>query len=307
MPSHKPPSILRIKRKRDEDPLQSLILEDSGSSKRSKTTSKTSEVDSKGKNQNDDKPNYIFQLDRTDEFISNDDASIDVPLVSEATDASFGDPLDSNDNKKKKRRFVLPRNQSKEDNFIGNELTDMLESLLSEDLKNEPNIKKRGRNNSYRLPLDKQEDLHKSEYVFDVYRLSQGVHQSYGDDESGLLIGYIRFFENEDSELLEGDSDSNFSNISEEDSNAEDYYQNDYPSDEDAGTLSDSYVEYVINEDTCESEEEMSPSVRVDGDGFANLYNEFHEDSLTSNFNLLSEDKYFKNDNYVNTLSDGDL
>lgn len=73
------------------------------------------------------------------------------------------------------------------------------------------------------------------DYVYDVY---------YRDDENleqgmnSMNVGSLVWFDNE-SEYLDDDSDSELGDFADEDSNAEDYYQNDYPEEEDSDEFED--------------------------------------------------------------------
>ena len=132
---NQPPKILRIKRKRHQDPLQALILEDRRSVKRSKPSSP---VTSPRLSPTTTTPvtttplenhNYVFKLARTDESdkVNAHDESIIQTILSESQtgidENSLSEPT--------KRNFVIPKHQTEEDIEIPNELSDMLDSFLS--------------------------------------------------------------------------------------------------------------------------------------------------------------------------------
>jgi len=238
-----PPQILRIKRKRNQDPLQALILEDIHSAKRSKPSTPLQSTSpspiSTPRPVDQDTPaqlhNVYFTLARTDDSI-NESTAIDSILLDNDSSVSS-----------RKRKFVIP-NQHK-DEPVPEELNDMVNSFLNNDNtgNDETTVtrKKRSRMNSIRPP--EQPD----EFVYDVYFISPTPLTSQNHPQS--QIGYIRFF-NDDNDLYQSDEEDlpKSQVVSDnEDSNAEDFYQNDYPSDEDAGSNSDlaSYHSQHQNDD----------------------------------------------------------
>ena len=130
---NQPPKILRIKRKRHQDPLQALILEDRRSVKRSKPSSP---VTSPRLSPTTTTPvtttplenhNYVFKLARTDESdkVNAHDESIIQTILSESQTG-----IDENNlSEPTKRNFVIPKHQIEEDIEIPNELSDMLDSF----------------------------------------------------------------------------------------------------------------------------------------------------------------------------------
>ncbi|KAK6198053.1 uncharacterized protein RJT21DRAFT_54243 [Scheffersomyces amazonensis] len=273
-----PPKILRIKRKRNQDPLQALILEDRRSAKRSKpSTPLPSPISTPVRSGSREDLNLIFTLTRTDELAHVDtlDATILQTVLSEsvsvrAPDTSI-DTVNNNDHhgsstpstvkpiKQRKRKFIIPNRQIEEDTIIPNELSDMVNSFLSIDNKNGAPIRKRRTRNRSDVVSDhanhQQQQQHSdqiadedspddeaSEYVYDVYQLSSAVPLTTANHPQSQ-IGYIRFFDEDDPNGLYQSDDEDVDPTTvfsdDEDSNAEDYYQNDYPSDEDAGAYSE--------------------------------------------------------------------
>ncbi|KAG0167231.1 solute carrier 7, member 6 opposite strand [Apophysomyces sp. BC1034] len=90
-----------------------------------------------------------------------------------------------------------------------------------------------------------QEETEESDYVYDVY---------YRDDSNNTAeihsgnIGSLVWFENE-SEYVNDDEDSELGDHEDEDSNAEDYYQNDYPDEESDQDYEDQYGYELSSED----------------------------------------------------------
>ncbi|KAG7660617.1 uncharacterized protein J8A68_005883 [[Candida] subhashii] len=279
-----PPRILRIKRKRHQDPLQALILEDTRAAKRSKPSSpkvspKLAPVDSplsanqqpsqsiQPSQEQQEQPiveppsNYVFKLARTDNpsNVNIQDESIINTILSESQT-----PLDiqdtTNNESQTKKKFIIPRNQIEEDVIIPHELSDMIDSfLISTTATDKPSIpkrKKRGRKDSI-SPDDhaehqgEEEEEEEGEYVYDVYHLTTTEPMTTANHPQSQ-IGYIRFFNDEEDDMnnnngrgniLMNNEEDNKSGAEvmtdDEDSNAESFYQNDYPSDEDAGVYSD--------------------------------------------------------------------
>lgn len=262
-----PPKVLRIKRKRDQDPLQALILEDRKSlnHKRSKPSSLASSVvltplKQKSEldlthiesNQKLFHESLLFTLARTDvvdllgSLESVNGLGSEEVLQSVLSEAPAGSTVASG-----KRNFIIPKRQLEEDTVIPNELSDMLGSFLNvEPLQLQPK-KRRNRNvkpNSVNSagsnqppPINVVEpspspdlDSGADEYVYDVYHLSSSTPLTTANHPLST-IGYIRFFDDEDNTLYQSDEDQDERTqlSDDEDSNAEDFYQNDYPSDED--------------------------------------------------------------------------
>lgn len=266
----KPPQILRIKRKRGQDPLQALIL----GSKRVKLSQ--------------DQKSWYFQLDRT-VHPSQADSDLGSVLHESASDEG--------------RHFVIPKRQLEEDAVIPNELADMVQSFLS--VNNDPAPKKRkrrgltrdkdaGPQTATRLePTDISEFL--GDYVFDVYTLSEPL-TSHNFPQSE--IGYIKFFDDKAYDLMNSDDDSGSAYSDNEDSNAESFYQNDYPEDEDAGALSETYDESeddAIGPVILESAEDFEGNAYLRGheqaEGqFDDLYDDFFDPDGSQTVDFLNDD-----------------
>lgn len=243
-----PPTVLRIKRKRHQDPLQALILEDSRKSKRSKPSTPHFTPDSTPPPDH----NVYFTLARTD---VHDDKEI-VSLSSNT-----------------QNKFIIPKQlesivDDSIDIDVDNKLSDMVKSFLNVEEPSEP-VKRKKRTKKVSI-ADEVSDL---EYVYDVYYISKDPLTSANHPKT--QIGYIRFFD-DNSELYQSDDEDNPVPVSDnEDSNAEDFYQNDYPSDEDAGSLSETSI---VNEDEIANEFELD------------------ENYFDSNLDYLQDDTYY-NDN----------
>lgn len=336
MSFNSPPKILRIKRKRDQDPLQALILEDRNASvlrhKKSKPSSlassmiltpsnyaQSSQTDLKNmQTQKRFHESLLFTLARTDivsdrERVS-DDSNVIESVLSEASGST------------NKRKFVIPKRQLEEDTVIPNELSDMLSSLLTKEggaLSTDPVPPKKRRNRIPNSALSQQQQVQETEptafqqkddeiessgidpsleYVYDVYQLSPLTTASHPSS----TIGYVRFFDDQENDLYQSDSDAEdrpkFSD--DEDSNAEDFYQNDYPSDEDAGSLGSSFESdgsvHIINPnaptDDAEEGYDYIDSQDVKDGEFEDLYDQFYDDD-DDDLNLLEDDQFRESDN----------
>lgn len=217
----KPPSLLRVKRKRGDDPLQALILE-GGSTKKSKLAQSS--------------PAFYFALSRAD------DAVLEAPILAETQSHHFVLPHDSD-------AEAQPQSSSPPSPKLNPALYQMIGELNVSDT---PTPRRRRRSSTMNLrptlterdsesKQDAQQHSHQesyldSQYVYDVYRLTSSEPFSSANHPVSQ-IGYIRFFD-DDLTLASDDEAPSPAAISDnEDSNAEDFYQNDYPSDEDAEGL----------------------------------------------------------------------
>lgn len=287
MSHNDPPKILRIKRKRNQDPLQALILEERHSSKRSKPSSPiSSKVVSPVSTPTESKSVY-FALTGTDDSTTNLDASVIQSILSESVSKAVG-----------KRNFVLPKQQTEEDTVIPNELSDMVSSFLSFNQPQTPQRKRRGRSSvvntedpaqvssASKAADEDSEQEDPTEYVYDVYQISAVPLTTQNHPQS--QIGYIRFFE--DNLLYQSDDDDDPARSlysDDEDSNAESFYQNDYPSDEDAGVLSETFS---VSDEDSDEDDEIGPVIVQNPDeeeGVAYLRGE--DPSVTNNINNYDE------------------
>lgn len=329
-----PPTVLRIKRKRFQDPLQALVLEDRRAAKRLKpstpiSSAVNSPVATPTKVQSSENLNYIFKLARTDTLENTaNDATI---LQSVLLEAGFRDEsqleLESalnNSNSNRKRKFIIPMRQTEEDVTIPNELSDMLSSFLSVGKENaiaSPVARKK----RTRGIVDVSNEIHESsetpeipavneasaeeeqsEYVYDVYQLTSTEPLTTANHPQSQ-IGYIRFFDDDD-DFYESDQDETnkptvFSD--DEDSNAEDFYQNDYPSDEDAGAYSETNS-FEVEDDDEDQEDEYGiiaeDGVKSNHDNDLELADDEIEDY--GEIAYLEEDKYYVD---TTTLEDEDF
>ncbi|QEU62719.1 Iwr1 [Kluyveromyces lactis] len=194
---------IRVKRRRDEDSVQALLLEGERNAKKGK---------------------FVFKLSKTVELETPD---VNSPLLKL-----------SNENNDKKMVYVLERERERQEvSEVQEELPDSIAEMLNEYLKikekDSPEHKKRKasrkHSKSYTAPI-----LPPTEYVYDVY-----VKQTIPEDEDEFVfdkstIGYIRIVEHNGDMIPEEEVDPEKTMLTDdEDSNEEDYYQNDYPEDED--------------------------------------------------------------------------
>lgn len=211
-----PPSTVQIKRKRNEDPLQALLFEKHQSAKRHKKSSLAPK-------------NYYFRLTRTEDITSNDATVLESLLPKEALfnkkrstkrKLELENDLEA-EGKETKRKFIIP--QRREDN-LHHELSDMIESYLNIEINGDDfDDQKRGYDASKKKGGD---------YVYDVYRLTAtSLLEDIMQSKSG--VGYINFGDDFDVYQSEDEDEASRCLSDDEDSNAESYYQNDYPSNED--------------------------------------------------------------------------
>ncbi|SCU96911.1 LAFA_0G08768g1_1 [Lachancea sp. 'fantastica'] len=195
------PGIIRVKRKREDDSVQALLLQESGTVKRGK---------------------FVFRLAKTVE--SDADGQIeelDTPLLklSEGGDA---------------RHFILEqRKRKREEPQLPAEISEMLNDYLSlaPTQNAEPGkLKRSNRRRSVHQP--KPETLPSLSYVYDIYYKEAAPEDEFVFDPS--TVGYIKIVEDSGDLLPEEDEDDKRDVFSDDqDSNEEAFYQNDYPEDED--------------------------------------------------------------------------
>lgn len=288
-----PPQILRIKRKRGQDPLQALILEDRQPAKRSKPSSP---VSSQATTPRPETPkSWYFQLQRTDKAAEQDQTEIMLSVLAESGAKS-----------EENRQFVIPKQQTEEDAVIPNELADMVDNFLHVDTNTQPRRKRRGGKVAETSEQPQTEVDIAGEYVFDVYRLTD-VEPLTNANFPHSQIGYIKFFDDEQFALMHSDDEDLAKGIlsDDEDSNAESFYQNDYPEDEDAGAYSDTYADeeddYGIGPVILESSEAAEGHAYLKGEfqqegQYDDLYEDFYGDG--ENVDFLQEDNYENDENF---------
>lgn len=309
-----PPQILRIKRKRDQDPLQALILEDRQAlrAKRSKPSSlallavltprKEPQEGLDAASQRAFHQALLFTLTRTD-------AAVDTEAIqSVLSEAGAG----------AKRKFIIPRAPEAPEAEIPNELSDMLERYLTVGGEGKRR-RRRGPTGAMPQPgatagpgaaagpsepsgavraeplgeagAEVASEAAGGDYVYDVYQLSP--HPMTSANHPSSTIGYIRFFDDADDFEV---SDDHPQLLDDEDSNAEDFYQNDYPSDEDAGAYSDTLDDVVLVQPNRADEVEEgfdyieSQDVR-DGE-YDDLYDHLDEVDLLDEDGFGSDDEF---------------
>lgn len=299
------PQILRIKRKRGQDPLQALVLEGESLAKRSKPSSPIPSATSSVTNLR----SYFFELASTDTREPAIRSSNSGLTLSETTTGL------------RKRRFVIPKQESDDEEEIPSQLHQMLDEFLTLEEELPEKLKKR-RGSTMKSAEDKEHEVESNpadEYVFDVYKLSANEQPLTSMNYPQSQIGYIRFFDDEESALVNVDEsrDPRDHALSEdEDSNAESFYQNDYPEDEDAGEFSETYEninesdedsDYYYDDDrpviasTAEQMEGQSylrgdePSNAVVNGEFDNLYDDFFDEEGNRKTSLLEACETYEN------------
>ncbi|KAM9898375.1 hypothetical protein OXX79_006338 [Metschnikowia pulcherrima] len=289
-----PPQILRIKRKRGQDPLQALILEDSQRAKRSKPSSP---APSKAQTPTPEARSWFFSLLETNDKVDVPDAAVLASVLAEAGSSA------------EKRQFVIPKSQTEEDTVIPHELSEMLDTFLNVDNTETSKRKRRGKASPAADSGATQALV--DDYVFDVYKLTS-TEPLTNDNYPSSSIGYIRFFDDEEYELMQSDDENTRTQIysDDEDSNAESFYQNDYPEDEDAGTYSDTYEPLDNGDDDEDDDDDNVGPVIIDSaenaEGHAYLQGHVQADLIDQQFDNLYDDFFDENGaNNVDFLDDG--
>lgn len=238
---------IRVKRRRDEDSVKALLLEEERNAKKGK---------------------FVFKLSKTVELDSRSDDSKSPLLKLSGTRSD------------KKMVYVLERGQERDQEGDSGsnqqadqqELPESIAEMLNDYLKIKPSpssqqpAKKRkaSRKHSVTSSSITEPTLPTSDYVYDVY-----VKESIPEDEDefvfdGSTIGYIRIVEHSGDLIPEEDEDPEKTMLTDdEDSNEEDYYQNDYPEDED----DDRSIVIGSDEDFSNSEDVVYLD-QVDVDGY---------------------------------------
>lgn len=289
------PQILRIKRKRGQDPLQALVLEGDYLAKRSKANSPAPTTLTTDESQS----NLYFEL-LDSENPSNSNYSHDSGLMlSEAAILL------------EKRQFLIPKLETPEELELSSQLNQMLDDFLSIEEDIPEKIKKR------RIPklistVDKPSltaTNDKDEFVYDVYKLLESeplTNLNFPQSQ----IGYIRFLEDEDEPLLNVEEARDLERSDDEDSNAESFYQNDYPEDEDGGDFidhfdqlscdsdseTDSFYEYGVANSITENDESLSGNLPrrhgVLNPEYSSIYSSCFQEGQNENFDLLENYDY---------------
>lgn len=177
------------------------------------------------------------------------------------------------------KTFIIPKIHEAKDE-LPQELNEMLDSVLrlgadSEGAGHRAGAKLKRKKRLFNVQAAQSVEL---EYVYDVYYRDKAVQESWDRDK----IGYIRF---EESDVLvnEDEEDSVHGVSDDEDSNAEDFYRNDYPEDEDAERESSESEEDPEEDPEGEEDEQRSEHLvlpqQQDFDEFDGLYDEFYGDS----------------------------
>lgn len=250
-----PPQILRVKRKRTDDPLQALVME-------------TSRRQIK-------RPKYVFRLKRTEErdiqdstavLTASDNLKDNKPVFNLATNRKSISNAIGLEPDKVSRGSISEGTQDLVANIVDEqpmELNPQLLEMLNDYLKDNDETtvnnhvkppKRRQSSISQELngrPLFSKEQLLRnsiaineeedsdSDYVYDVYYRDKAISAQWENEK----IGYIRF--DDDQEGMLDEQDEFLMNTDDEDSNDENFYRNDYPEDEDAGYEEEGELESI--------------------------------------------------------------
>ncbi|CUS22091.1 LAQU0S04e07998g1_1 [Lachancea quebecensis] len=199
----KAPEIIRVKRKREEDSVQALLIQEDKPSKRGK---------------------FVFKLAKTVESgLSTQIQELNTPLLKLSDDGEA-------------RHFILEqRKRKREGQELPAEISEMLNDYLSlgsnSAVPQRPRKLKRpgGRRSE---PEQDTKALPSLDYVYDIYYREVVPEDEFVFDES--TVGYIKIVEDSGDLIPEEEDDENSVALSDdEDSNEEAYYRNDYPEDED--------------------------------------------------------------------------
>lgn len=279
-----PPQILRVKRRRTEDPLQALVME----TNRRKIK----------------RPRYVFRLKRTEEKDIQDSTAVltaskdrknDKPVfnipskkenvekvgASAAREGESGSEAGSVSGAGVQDGTATTKEQHTKEGpmELNSELLEMLNDYLKnndETTINNPVKPPKRRQSSVsqelnaNVPKFSREDMLKGcngeaiderdnedddedEYVYDVYYRDKAVSDQWENER----IGYIKF-DDDELDKLEDKEDDTLLNTDDEDSNDENFYRNDYPEDEDGGYEDESELESMgLDEPSDDQDDEF--------------------------------------------------
>lgn len=282
-----PPQILRVKRKRTDDPLQALVME-------------TSRRQIK-------RPRYVFRLKRTEENDINDSTTV---LTASSNTQNNKPIFNIPSNKKENINIINNDNNNNNNNYNSNnnlttklskndktsmqennlesynkseegpiELNPQLLEMLNDYLKDndetvinnhvkppkrrQSSITQDINNSNNILPKFDKDEVFKSynnnaidednDYVYDVYYRDKSISEQWEHEH----IGYIKFDDEDFDKIDEKDNDISM-NTDDEDSNDENFYRNDYPEDEDGGYEDESELESMgLDEPSDDQDDEF--------------------------------------------------
>ncbi|CAI4059394.1 hypothetical protein SUVZ_04G1290 [Saccharomyces uvarum] len=212
------PEFIRVKRRRDEDSVQALLIDEG---KRVK------------------KQRFIFKLSKTvssESYQSEQESSTPLlKLVHEdhrhfVLEQKRKRRRDSND--EKVQEGLSTDNNAIADDGLPPEITQMVNDYLKFNKDVEETERKKPSRRYFSENAAEISSLSSLDYVFDIYHLEKIREEEVAKYNNEKNIGFVKIIEQIDLALDE-ESDPNEARSDDEDSNEENYYQNDYPEDED--------------------------------------------------------------------------
>lgn len=219
---------VRIKRLREDEGFQALVVEEDEKNKPNKD------------NLHKPKRKYIYKRIK----LSNAKINENTPILEKTSNNKF---VYKKKNKRRRSSYDSDDHQDAKniiqkytDESLPNEVNSLLADLLSKELamnKNvkNPEAKKLLLKNGKKLKLEREQrgkdtKTPESGYVYDVY-VKEEITDEYDYESNFSNIAYLKIVEDGALVYDEEVTDDKFSD--DEDSNEEDYYRNDYPEDED--------------------------------------------------------------------------
>ncbi|KAK9472534.1 uncharacterized protein V1510DRAFT_430263 [Dipodascopsis tothii] len=241
-----PPHTLRIKRKRNQDPLQALLLDPDEASKRTKTNA------------------YVFRLAGTEDSIGTDDSAITLleapkPEAEQAEQAAAAVAVPT-PAPVQTRTFRLPKRKRDESRSaasrthaaggvpgaaaggapaaVDDELQAMVEQYLQLNREAGAPLPARALKRAHHEPPSPGADAAVAafagdDYVYDIYHREKMQDVALASGQYGVVLVSPGDYE----ELVNDDSDDEPIRSDDEDSNAEDFYRNDYPDEDSADSI----------------------------------------------------------------------
>lgn len=261
MQNSDPPGVVRIKRKRTDEPLQALLFEEAPTHKRVRKGTSS----------------FVFKLARTEErLLSGSKAAL---VLNREEENRGGKSLFSIPKVKRKDIAREKGDEETKDESgpeVSPEILDMVSSYLSGE-----------EGNGQEKPKDGMADnngAQNTDYVYDVY-YRKPIDRDWRVSDN---IGYVKLSEKELEELDNNVDSKTLPNTDDEDSNSEDYYLNDYPENKD-GELDDDSYEGLASDGGSNDSDNFDASSSELGDRFPDQVSDRQE--MGQN---LTDDDYFR-------------
>lgn len=214
----KAPEFIRVKRRRDEGSVHALLIDEDKKIKRAK---------------------YVFKLQKTiNENSYENEKEINTPLLKLSNDDGKHFVLEQHKRKRDERESdneIEPQSDSQHDHSdkLPDDIAQMVNSYLKLQSDKTETVSQRKKPSKKRY-FNSAVSLSNQDYVYDIYHLERVPDTEMITYDMDNNVGFVKIV-NKYVDLLPDDEEYSDSQIrsDDEDSNDENYYQNDYPEDED--------------------------------------------------------------------------